>query len=454
MRKLIEMKSKMYNTPHLIDAETFGWVEGIVNAQSEKPQMALDKDKKKKRELDYNPDTKVGLIAVHGPLTYEEYEAVCGEANASYQGIQAQLEALIDAGAKTIVLDVDGPGGEAYAMMETGQYMRDLADAHGVNLIAYVDGLSASATYGLTASAHEVVVNPMAELGSIGVVVKLRNVNKAMREMGVEDTYIHAGKDKIPFNAEGEFTKEFLEDIQEKVDALYEEFTSYVATLRGISVDAVKATEAKTFLAPKAVELGLADKIMTRESFFEYLADVVQSGDTMLKNKLFGKKEEMSMTAEEKAMLENLQGSVAELTTALDEKTVQLTAAIGAVAEKNAALEAATAALAEANAKLHAIDEAEKAAKAAAEAARLEARKTALVEAVGEAEAETLFESLSTLPDTAFEAVVGKMKASAEKREQDNPLFKELGHDADKGVETPDASALKTMLAEKYGRPA
>lgn len=455
MRKLIEMKGKMYNSPHLIDAQTFDWVEGIINAQTENPKFAIEATgRKKEREVQYNPDTQVGLISISGPLTYQEYEAVCGEKNVSYQQILGEMQEMASLGAKTVVLDTDSPGGEAFGMMETGRSLRKIADENGIKLIAYVDGLAASAGYGLASSAHEVIANPESELGSIGVVVKLRNINKAMKEMGVEDTYIFAGKNKIPFTKDGEWDEAFLEDIQGKVDALYEAFTQYVASMRGISVEAVKATEAKTFLGDKAVALGLADKTMTREEFYEYLADIVE-GDTVLSNKLFGKKkEEMTMTAEEKAQLEALQANVTSLTAALEGKTSEMAAIATALEEKNAALEAASAALAEANAKLAAIAEAEAAAAKAAEEARVAARKSALVEAVGEAEAETLFESLSALPDAAYEAVIGKMKAAADVEAEQDPNFKEVGHGGKKEATASLGAAERKLLEEKYGRKA
>lgn len=449
--KLKRILATVLNRPQLITAD---YADFVVNAlDSHNSQMAIEGGRQRDRdELQFNDDTKVGIIPIHGALSYIEYYGMCGEVGTSYQGIQSRFEALLEHGAKTIILDVDSPGGMAYSMMELGRYLRAEADKAGIKLIAYVDGLAASAGYGLAASAHEVIANPMAELGSIGVVVKLRNVSKAMKSMGIEDTYVFSGKEKIPFTPDGEFSKEFLEDIQEKVDALYAEFTSYVADLRGISVDAVKATEAKTFLAAKAVELGLADKTMTRESFFEYLADVVQNGDTMLKRNLFGKKEDIKMSAEQLAKLEELEGTVTNLSAELTGKTGELTAALAALDEKNAALEAATAALAEANAKLQAIADAEAAALKAAEDQKLAARKASLVEAVGEAEADTLFESLSALPDAAFEAVVGKMKASTEAREQTDPNFQELGHAGEKTA-VPD-SALAKALADKYGQKA
>src|SRR5690606_27753082 len=117
--------------------------------------------------------------------------------------------------------------------------------------------------------------------GSIGVVVKLRNMNEAMKRAGVEDTYIYAGDSKVPFDADGKFTPDFLDDIQGKVNALYVEFAQHVSAMRGISHESVVATQAKTFMADQAIELGLADKKMTLSEFAEYLADISQSGGNM-----------------------------------------------------------------------------------------------------------------------------------------------------------------------------
>lgn len=451
--KLIEMSSRLYNTPHLIDQQSFKWVEGIIAAQEVTPDAKVaDKsvDKKdKERELQYNEESKVGVLSVHGPLTYVEYEAMCGEANASYQGISAEFDALAKAGAKTIVMDVDGPGGEAYGMMETGRELRKKADAAGINLIAYVDGLAASATYGLTAAAHEIIVNPEAEVGSIGVVVKLRNVNGAMKEMGVKDTYVYAGKSKIPYDADGEFTEEFVADVTEKVNAIYERFTSYVAEMQGISVEAVKQTEAKVFMAEQAVSLGLAHKIMTRESFFEYLADTVATGDKMLGRNILGfKKENVNMNE-----LEKLQAEMSAMTLKTADLETALATATSTIEAKTAEATAMAAALATATEKLETYAAAEKAELEAAETARIEARKAALVDAVGEVEASALYASLETLPDAAFEAVVGKMKAASVTLET-SPMFTEKGHGGGTEGASVDTSHLQALINKNYGPKA
>lgn len=451
--KLIEMSSRLYNTPHLIDQASFKWVEGVIAAQAITPDAkvadkAVDK-KDKQRELQYNEDTKTGVLSVHGPLTYVEYEAMCGEANASYQGISAEFDALVKAGAKTIVMDVDGPGGEAYGMMETGRSLRAAADAAGINLIAYVDGLAASATYGLTAAAHEIIVNPEAEVGSIGVVVKLRNVNGAMKDMGVKDTYVYAGKSKIPYDANGDFTEEFVADVTEKVNAIYERFTSYVAEMQGISVEAVKQTEAKVFMAEQAVALGLAHKIMTRESFFEYLADTVATGDKMLGRNILGfKKENVNMNE-----LEQLQTELSTMTGKVGELETALATATSIIEAKTAEALALTAQLVSAAEKLEAYAATEQAELAAAELARVTARKTALVDSVGEAEAEALYASLETLPDATFDLVVGKMKAASLTLEN-NPMFQEQGLGGGTEGASVDTSHLQALIKANYGPKA
>lgn len=450
--KLIEMSSRLYNTPHLIDQQSFKWVESVIAAQANPEAKVADKsvDKKdKQRELQYNEESKVGVLSVHGPLTYVEYEAMCGEANASYQGISAEFDALAKAGAKTIVMDVDGPGGEAYGMMETGRELRKKADAAGINLIAYVDGLAASATYGLTAAAHEIIVNPEAEVGSIGVVVKLRNVNGAMKEMGIKDTYVYAGKSKIPYDADGEFTEEFVADVTEKVNAIYERFTSYVAEMQGISVEAVKQTEAKVFMAEQAVSLGLAHKIMTRESFFEYLADTVATGDKMLGRNILGfKKENVNMNE-----LEKLQAEMSAMTLKTADLETALATATSTIEAKTAEAIAMAAALAAATEKLEAYAAAEKAELEAAETARIEARKAALVDAVGEVEASALYASLETLPDATFDLVVGKMKAASVTLET-NPMFTEQGHGGGTEGASVDTSHLQALINKNYGPKA
>lgn len=270
----------------------------------------------------------VGFIQVVGPTLYSKMDAepLCGPQMASYQRIEQQFDMFVDMGIKTLVLDIDSPGGEAYGAFETSKYMRKKADTSGIHIIAYVDGLAASAGYAFASAAHTIVMNPFSKVGSIGVVVRLQNINKMKKNMGVEETYIYAGDSKVPFNADGSFQKEFLEDIQKDVYELYDQFVEHVASLRPLSEAEVRDTQAKTFNATLSKEMGLADEVLTRDEFLSsYLPSVVENkGTTMLTKEIKTEtkefQENMSEISEvDKVAMEKLTAELAEARKAVAE---------------------------------------------------------------------------------------------------------------------------------------
>lgn len=435
MGKLLRLTSILYNTPHLMLPASLERVFTYLDDRNNHAELAVQLEKKpKERVLQYVAETQVGVLSVSGPLTYIEYEAICGEQNSSYQQIVDDFDKLCSMGAKTIVMDVDSPGGMAYGMMETGRYLRKKADERGVQLVAYVDGLSASAAFGLSVAAHEIIANPDAELGSVGVVVKLRNMNKAMNNAGVEDTYIYAGDSKIPFKEDGSFREDFLSDIQYKVDALYQQFTEYVADMRGIDVGVVKSTQAKVLLAQDAIKLGFADKVMTREDFSNYLADLVEKP---MRFSFKSKGENKNMTTD---VIE--QEAVASLQAEFEATVAKNSELVAALAAQNEAFEAAQAQAAELQKAVAAAQEqiAQMQATAAKEAS--EKRLTALQAVVDQDQAAELHVSLAALDDKAFATVVASLQSKAVDEEKAFAEKGVTGGDADKPVEQDKAAAI------------
>lgn len=424
--KLLRLAESLYNKPHLVTGDYLNQVIPYIESRNSTPQLAvLESLPEGDRDVHYNSDTKVGIVDINGPLTYIQYYGMCGPSGPSYQAIREEVGQLITSGAKYIVLDQDSPGGEAYQAFETAKHIRQLADANGVRLISYVDGMSASASYAFSAVAHEIIMNPQASVGSIGVVVKLRNTNEAMKRMGVEDTYIFAGESKIPFDKEGKFTESFLDEIRGKINTLYDEFTTHISDYRGISRDSVIATQAKTFGATEAIRLGLADKQMTLDEFSEYLADLSEFGADMPLPRLF------KMSTEDDPMkLAELQTQLTELTTKLSAVESDLT--IVKAEHENAAV-ALTDALAKNDTLAEALasTESELASLKTEQAeAKLAARKSALSAVVAADRVDGLMTNLASLDDVSFHAVVDSFataKATVEKSE----LMTELGQDAD-----------------------
>jgi ClpP class serine protease len=442
---LVRLTNKLVATPQMMEAQYFDKIASLLEDRNVGDmQLALTNEAKNtERQLTYNADTKVGIIELTGPLTYLHYQPMCGEAPTSYQSLVADVESMISMGAKTVVFDTDSPGGEAYGVFETAKHIRTMADKAGVKLLTYVDGMAASAAYALASVSDEIIMNPSAEVGSIGVVVRLRNANKAMKSMGVEDTYVFAGKSKIPFNAEGDFAEEFLSDLQEKVNVLYGEFTSHVAQMRGMTPEAVTNTEAKTFLADKAIQLGLADKAMEVEEFYSYLSTVA-SGETNSKmlTARFLNKSKQEDTAKMQELVE-LQAAFAALT---DEKTqmeAQLSQAVEALTSAQAEASAVKEQLAQFQTE---VETARLEAEAQAAQAKLDARQSRLEASVGKEEAVVLMASLGSLEDAAFETVAASFEKKA-KAVEASPLFTEIGV-GDQGDEEALSDTAKVLKAQ------
>lgn len=430
--ELYRLKEKLCNTPHLIHPTSFETIIDYIEKRCEsgEPGEAIEATSR----YSFNRDIGVAVLEIDGPLSYKPVTMMgfdCG--GTSYQQLKEDFTYLVENGAKTISLHVSSGGGEAFQVFATARYMRQLADENGVKLISFVDGLSASAAYALSSIADEIIMNEGSEVGSIGVVVRLMNDSKALEKAGVERIFVTAGDSKVPFDKDGSFREGFIADLQEKVDILYGEFTEFVASNRNLSVDAVRSTQAKTFMGDKAIELGLADSVMNLEDYYAYLADTAQKKEesTVLKTKLFklNKEEEtLEMSQEQLAQFEEMQTQMSVIQAALEEANGKYEAAAALVAEKETAL-------AEAQALVAKLEE-EKVEQ------KLQARKDKLAAVMAADKVEGVAASLASLDDTAFEVVLGSFSAQVEAVAKSD-LFTEMGA---QGVEAEaTAETVKTQ---------
>ena len=274
--KLHRMLSSLYNTPHLADNSTFEFATAFLKERNKVGMMVMPEDDGEDNEQpddldDFDPQMGIGVINIFGALTYKPMFGMCGEVGCSYEGLLDQAEDMIEAGATTIILNIDSGGGQGYGAFECANELRKMCDDAGVKIYAYNDGCCASAAYALACVADVVISNPYAETGSIGVLVSLLNDSKYLEQEGYTRTFITAGDSKVPFAPDGSWREGFLEDIQAKVDSLYGDFVSHVANYTGLTPQAIKDTQAKTYMAEDALALGLINKIQTRSEFFSYI---------------------------------------------------------------------------------------------------------------------------------------------------------------------------------------
>lgn len=276
--KLVKFTHSLYSKPHLINQVAFNAVSTYLNQRnmmnpSQVVTLESEGEDKPDDLDDFDPNSGVGVITIEGALSYKPIYGLCGEVGCSYTSLLDQAEDMIEAGAKTLVLNIDSGGGEGYGCMETANELRKMCDEAGVYLIAYNDGSVASAAYAIACAADEVISNPFADTGSIGVLVALMNDSKALEQEGYTRSFIYAGNKKIPYAEDGSWKESFLEDLQVKVDTLYSQFVDHVNKYTGIDTKVIRGFEAGMFSAPEALANGLINKIMTRSEFVEYLVN-------------------------------------------------------------------------------------------------------------------------------------------------------------------------------------
>ena len=207
----------------------------------------------------FDPEAGVAFIPVRGALVNRfggAYSDLTG-----YQAIVRMAEAAgADPEVRGVVLDVDSYGGEAAGAFEAAQQVR--ASIAGKPSLAIVNSAAYSAGYALAVAADKIAAIPSGGAGSIGVVRMHLDQSGMLDRMGLKVSFVHAGAHKVDGNPYATLPDDVRADMQARVDQLYDAFVDHVASMRpGLTAEAVRATEARTYSAPDALAIGLIDAV-------------------------------------------------------------------------------------------------------------------------------------------------------------------------------------------------
>lgn len=202
------------------------------------------------------------VIPVRGSLIADfPYQA--GVYATGYEYIAAAVQrGVTDPTIKSILLDVNSPGGMVRGCSECGLAIADAAKSKPV--LAYAADMMASAAYWLGSQATSIHVSNTGEVGSIGVITGHFDESEWLKSWGVKYTPIFAGERKADGSPYLPLTDEAKAGIQKRINHIYAEFISAVAAGRKIDGNDVRNTQAAMFPAREAVRNGLADVISTR----------------------------------------------------------------------------------------------------------------------------------------------------------------------------------------------
>ena len=222
--------------------------EGIMPQKADmREKERLNSNGEKVRE--YKMIGDVAHISVTGVLgkKLSMMESMCGGFDMNKLADMVKM-AADDEKVKSIVIDMDSPGGTVTGTYETAMMIAEAAKVKPV--YGFTEKVAASAAYWLLSQCTHIFTTPSAMLGSIGVYM-------AFMKGGEDMELIKSGK----FKAMGlkELTEEERDLLQERVTDTHLKFKKEVSAKRPVTDDIM---EGLTYTGEQSIENGLADSLV------------------------------------------------------------------------------------------------------------------------------------------------------------------------------------------------
>jgi len=206
----------------------------------------------------------VALIPLHGIISPRQNLFTETSGGTTFEGLTKQLQSAVnDPNVKTIVFDVDSPGGNVAGASE---FSREVLRARTVKpVIAVANHLMASAAFWAMSGATELVATPSAMAGSVGVYTLHDDISAMLASHGVKRTVFSAGKYKAEGADGGPLSDDAKAHVQGLVDGAEGRMVGDIAKGRGIKPADVRSGygEGRLLSAEQAVSAGMIDRMAT-----------------------------------------------------------------------------------------------------------------------------------------------------------------------------------------------
>jgi signal peptide peptidase SppA len=232
-----------------------------------------DEDKKDSRTLVMGADG-VAVLNVGGVIGRKVSAFVKSSGVADVLDVSnAAKEAMASASVKGVLLVMDSPGGTVTGVPEAAYALRQLAAVKP--LVAYVDGLAASAGYWLAAQASAIYAEPSSQVGSIGVYQYILDRSRQAEQEGIKPMLFATGKYKGMGLDGMPITETQAQHIKDTVEIVFGWFKRDLAA-RSLSDEDMQG---QTFFAEDAVSRNLIDRVGTRDDALAELRAMMKKGD-------------------------------------------------------------------------------------------------------------------------------------------------------------------------------
>ena len=273
MTMLPHIASRVLDTPLAIGQAKLEAILAVIGTRIgiEAPAPAVMNGDGRRRGTHLVTSEGIAVIPVFGTLVKRAGAIEAASGLTSYGHLEDRImDAATDPAVRAIRLDVDSPGGEAAGVFDLSDLVYEARSLKPVWAVA--DEEAFSGAYAIASAAERLIVLRTGGLGSIGVIAV--HVDRSARDAmeGFRTTTVYAGVAKNDFNPHETLKDGARRTLQIEVDRVYALFVDTVARNRGLTADAVRATEARLFFGEDAVRAGLADEVGTLRDALAALA--------------------------------------------------------------------------------------------------------------------------------------------------------------------------------------
>ena len=169
---------------------------------------------------------------------------------------------------KAVVLRVDSPGGIVAPSQEIYAEVKKFAARK--KIIVSMGSLAASGGYYISAPATMIYANPGTITASIGVILKLSNIESLMDKIGIKSHTLKTGKYKDSGSPLRQFSAEDRAMLQSVIDNTHQQFVRAVAEGRKLPIEDVrKIADGRILSGEQAREYKLVDRLGTLQDAIE-----------------------------------------------------------------------------------------------------------------------------------------------------------------------------------------
>lgn len=203
-------------------------------------------------------ENNTAIIPIKGVLV--SHNGAGNSGSTSYESISSNIRDSILSGAKTIVFNINSPGGEVSGAHGLAHYIQQLPKLYNVKTVGIIDGDCCSAAYLLASGLQSILATDVSTIGSIGVIASLANVVEKDKKDGIAWTILRSDSGKALLNPHEEFPKEAVDKLQEEINVISTVMKEKIlAGRKNLSIATIDTLNGGTIQGSEAVKLGFID---------------------------------------------------------------------------------------------------------------------------------------------------------------------------------------------------